>query len=131
MSISSKDIVPLTRARAQLTELVDEVQAEGREKIITKNGESCAALINAERLDHYHRLEREHIHLTMRRDDLTPIGGSLSPDADYIDRQITASGSQPGRAEQHRHRWIEDDLGENRSATVKINRSHASFDGKP
>ena len=65
MSISSKDIVPLTRARAQLTELVDEVQAEGREKIITKNGESCAALINAERLDHYHRLEREHIHLTL------------------------------------------------------------------
>ena len=65
MSISSKDIVPLTRARAQLTELVAEVQAEGREKIITKNGESCAALINAERLDHYHRLEREHIHLTL------------------------------------------------------------------
>ena len=65
MPVSSKDIVPLTRARAQLTELVDEVQAEGREKIITKNGESCAALINAERLDHYHRLEREHIHLTL------------------------------------------------------------------
>ncbi|TDI39010.1 MAG: type II toxin-antitoxin system Phd/YefM family antitoxin [Acidobacteria bacterium] len=65
MSISSKDIVPLTRARAQLAELVEEVQTEGREKIITKNGESCAALINAERLDHYHRLEREHIHLTL------------------------------------------------------------------
>ena len=65
MSLSSKDIVPLTRARAQLTELVDEVQAEGSEKIITRNGESCAALINPERLDHYHRLEREHIHLTL------------------------------------------------------------------
>ena len=65
MSFSSKDIVPLTRARAQLTELVDEVKAEGCEKIITKNGESWAALINAERLDHYHRLEREHIHLTL------------------------------------------------------------------
>ena len=62
--------MPLTRARAQLTELVDEVQAEGREKIITKNGESCAALINAERLDHYHRLEREHIHLTLLDDAL-------------------------------------------------------------
>ena len=35
------------------------------EKIITKNGESCAALIAAARLDHYHRLEREHIHLTL------------------------------------------------------------------
>ncbi|MBI5755887.1 MAG: prevent-host-death protein, partial [Nitrospirae bacterium] len=33
--------------------------------IITKNGESCAALIDADRLDHYHRLEREHVHLTL------------------------------------------------------------------
>lgn len=57
--------MPLTRARAKLTELVDEVHAEGTEKIITKNGESRAALIDAERLDHYHRLEREHIHLTL------------------------------------------------------------------
>jgi len=65
MSFSSKDIVPLTRARAELTELVEEVRTKGSEKIITKNGESCAALIDAERLDHYHRLEREHIHLTL------------------------------------------------------------------
>jgi prevent-host-death family protein len=65
MPLSSKDIVPLTRARSKLTELVDEVQSEHNEKIITKNGESCAALIDAERLDHYHRLEREHIHLTL------------------------------------------------------------------
>ncbi len=65
MTLSSKDIVPLTRARAKLSELVDEVRANGSEKIITKNGESCAALINAERLDHYHQLEREHIHLTL------------------------------------------------------------------
>ena len=65
MSLSTKDIVPLTRARAKLTELVDEVQSEHSEKIITRNGESCAALIDADRLDHYHRLEREHIHLTL------------------------------------------------------------------
>jgi prevent-host-death family protein len=65
MAFSSKDIVPLTRARAQLTELVEEVRAEVSEKIITRNGESCAALIAAERLEHYHRLEREHIHLTL------------------------------------------------------------------
>ena len=65
MAISSKDIVSLTRARAQLTDLVEEVRSQGSEKIITRNGESCAALIDAERLDHYHRLEREHIHLTL------------------------------------------------------------------
>ncbi|MEE8076958.1 MAG: type II toxin-antitoxin system Phd/YefM family antitoxin [Candidatus Binatia bacterium] len=65
MAISSKDIVPLTRARAKLTELCEEVRREHGEKIITKNGESCVALIAAERLDHYHRLEREHVHLTL------------------------------------------------------------------
>ncbi|OGP19263.1 MAG: prevent-host-death protein [Deltaproteobacteria bacterium GWA2_57_13] len=65
MSISSKDIVPLTRARAKLAELCEEIKKEHTEKILTKNGESCAALIDAERLDYYHRLEREHIHLTL------------------------------------------------------------------
>ncbi|WP_447974451.1 hypothetical protein [Nitrospira sp. Kam-Ns4a] len=49
---------------------------KGQEEIITKNGESCVALIDAKRLDHHHRLEREHIHLTLLeetvrgRDDL-------------------------------------------------------------
>ena len=65
MSLTSKHIVPLTRARTKLMELVDEVHSEGAEKIITKNGESYAALIDAERLDYYHRLEKEHIHLTL------------------------------------------------------------------
>lgn len=65
MAISSKDIIPLTRALAKLTELCDQVKREQGEKILTKNGESCAALIAAERLDHYHRLEREHVHLTL------------------------------------------------------------------
>jgi prevent-host-death family protein len=65
MAISSKDIVSLTRARARLTELCEEVRQEHGEKILTKNGESCAALIGAERLDYYHRLEREHVHLTL------------------------------------------------------------------
>jgi len=65
MPISPKDIIPLTKARAKLTELCEQVRREHGEKIITKNGESCAALIDADRLDHYHRLEREHIHLTL------------------------------------------------------------------
>ncbi len=65
MTVSSKDIVPLTRARSNLTELVEEVRSNRSEKIITRNGESCVALIDAERLDYYHQLVREHIHLTM------------------------------------------------------------------
>lgn len=65
MPITPKDIVPLTRARAKLTELCEEVQRGDREKLITRNGESCAALIGADRLEYYHRLERERIHLTL------------------------------------------------------------------
>ncbi len=65
MAISSKDIISLTRARSKLTELCDEVKRGRGEKIITKNGESLVALIDAERLDYYHRLEREHVHLTL------------------------------------------------------------------
>jgi len=52
MSITSKDIISLSHARAKLTELCDEVQTKGSEKLITKNGSSCAALIDADRLDY-------------------------------------------------------------------------------
>ncbi len=65
MSISPKDVIALTKARAKLTELCEEVAHGSTEKLITKNGESCAALIGADRLAYYHRLERERIHLTL------------------------------------------------------------------
>jgi prevent-host-death family protein len=65
MALSPKDVVPLTKARAQLTELCEEVSHSPVEKLITRNGESCAALIGADRLEYYHRLERERIHLTL------------------------------------------------------------------
>lgn len=64
MAIKSEDIVPLNQVRARLTELAEEVRA-GAEKIITRNGESYVALVDARRLDHYHRLEREHIHIAL------------------------------------------------------------------
>ena len=64
MAISTKDIVPLSHAKDHLAELADEVRA-GREKILTQNGEGFVALIDARRLEHYHRLEREHAHLTL------------------------------------------------------------------
>ena len=67
MSIAAKDVVPFTQARAKLSELADEVKT-GSEKIITKNGESYVALIDADRLDYYHRLERERIHLLLLED---------------------------------------------------------------
>ena len=64
LAITSRDIVPLNQVRARFTELAEEVRA-GNEKIITRNGESYVALVDARRLDHYHRLEREHIHLVL------------------------------------------------------------------
>jgi prevent-host-death family protein len=67
MAISASDVIPLSQARANLSELADQVKA-GAEKIITKNGESYVALIDAERLDYYHQLERERIHLLLIAD---------------------------------------------------------------
>ncbi|BCN38268.1 hypothetical protein ALDI51_15870 [Alicycliphilus denitrificans] len=67
MAISVRDVIPLSQARANLSELADQVHA-GAEKIITKNGEGYVALINAQRLDYYHQLERERIHLLLIED---------------------------------------------------------------
>ena len=64
MGISAADVIPLSHARANFSELAEEVKA-GAEKIITKNGESYIALIDASRLDYYHQLERERIHLLL------------------------------------------------------------------
>jgi prevent-host-death family protein len=64
MTISASDVIPLSQARATLSELADQVKA-GAEKIITKNGESYVAIIDAQRLDYYHQLERERIHLLL------------------------------------------------------------------
>jgi prevent-host-death family protein len=67
MSVFACDVIPFTQARANLSELSEQVKA-GAEKIITKNGESYVALIDATRLDYYHRLERERIHLLLLDD---------------------------------------------------------------
>lgn len=64
MSISTSDVIPLSQARAALSELADQVKV-GAEKIVTKNGERYIAIIDARRLDYYHQLERERIHLLL------------------------------------------------------------------
>jgi prevent-host-death family protein len=84
MGISASDVVPFTQARATLSDLAEQVKA-GAEKIITKNGESYVALIDAERLDYYHRLERERIHLLLiddARRGLADIAAERTQDAD-------------------------------------------------
>lgn len=67
MTFSVHDVIPLSQARANLSELADQVKA-GAEKIVTKNGESYIALIDAQRLDYYHQLERARIHLLLLDD---------------------------------------------------------------
>jgi prevent-host-death family protein len=73
MGISAGDIVPLSQARSNFSDLAEQVKA-GAEKIITKNGESYIALIDAQRLDYYHLLEREHIHLLLIDDAARGLG---------------------------------------------------------
>lgn len=67
MSITTSDIIGFSQARANFSEIAEQVKA-GAEKIITKNGESYVAIIDASRLDYYHQLERENIHLLLLKD---------------------------------------------------------------
>ena len=114
MSIFASDVVPFTQARIHLSELADQVKA-GAEKIITKNGESYVALIDAARLDYYHRLERERIHLLLIDDaqrGLQDVAAGRTHDADAMIAQIqdrrasaraaTKTSSKPGRATKRR-----------------------------
>lgn len=84
MAIATTDVVPLTQARATLSALADQTKA-GAEEIITKNGESYVALIDADWLDYYHRPERERIHLLLIEDarrGLEDIAAGRVQDAD-------------------------------------------------
>ncbi|MDO9437644.1 type II toxin-antitoxin system Phd/YefM family antitoxin [Hydrogenophaga sp.] len=97
MGFFASDIVPFTQARANLSELAEQAKA-GSEKIITKNGESYVALIDADRLDYYHRLERERIHLLLIADaerglaDITA-GRTYEADAAIAKLQQRRSGA--------------------------------------
>lgn len=67
MTVYSRDIVPLSAARARFSELVDEAKA-GDDKIITKNGEAYVAVIDIAKLDYYRQLERERGDLLLLED---------------------------------------------------------------
>lgn len=95
MGISVSDVVPFTQARAQLSELAEQAKG-GAEKIITKNGESYVALIDAERLDYYHRLERERIHLLLLDDARRGLADVLAGRTQGADAAL--AGLQKARA---------------------------------
>jgi len=98
MGVSARDVVPLTQARANLSELAEQVRA-GAEKIITKNGESYVALIDADRLDYYHRLERERIHLLLLDDarrGLEDVAAGRTREADAAIAQLQKRRARAG-----------------------------------
>ena len=65
MALRTSDIVPISEARARLTELAEEVVGAGAEKVLTKNGPSFVAIVDARKLDYYHALEEEHAGLVL------------------------------------------------------------------
>lgn len=64
MSFTAQDVVPISEARARLTELADDV-VSGAEKLLTKNGAAYVAIVDAKKLDYYHALEKEHANLVL------------------------------------------------------------------
>ena len=78
MALRASDIVPISQARARLTELADDVVVSGAEKVLTKNGASYVALVDARRLDYYHALEAEHANLVLAEDAITGLKEALS-----------------------------------------------------
>jgi PHD/YefM family antitoxin component YafN of YafNO toxin-antitoxin module len=71
MALRASDVVPISEARARLTELAEDVVGTGAEKVLTKNGASYVALVDARRLDYYHALEAEHVHLVLAEEAIT------------------------------------------------------------
>jgi len=65
MTLRTSDFVPISEARARLTELAEEVVEAGAEKVLTKNGSSYVAIVDAKKLDYYHALEEEHAGLVL------------------------------------------------------------------
>lgn len=65
MTLRTSDVMPISEARARLTELADEVVGAGSEKVLTKDGASFVAIVDARKLDYYHALEEEHTSLVL------------------------------------------------------------------
>jgi PHD/YefM family antitoxin component YafN of YafNO toxin-antitoxin module len=85
MSLRTSDVVPISEARARLTELAEEVVGAGAEKVLTKNGSSYVAIVDARKLDYYHALEDEHAGLVLLGEAETGLrqilaGQQVSPD---------------------------------------------------
>lgn len=97
MALRASDIVPISEARARLTELAEDVVGSGAEKVLTKNGASYVALIDARRLDYYHALEAEHASLVLAEDAITGLQQALAGHFVSDDELDEALGVTPVR----------------------------------
>ena len=95
MSLRTSDIVPISEARARLTELAEDVVGAGFEKVLTKNGSSYVALIDARRLDDHHALESEHARLLLADDAVTGLSEALAVQFVADDELDRAHGVEP------------------------------------
>ena len=98
MSLRASDVVPISEARARLTELAEDVVGRGTEKLLTKNGSSYVALIDARKLDYYHALESEHAGLVLVQaalDGLEDLAASRVLDESEFDRALSAGPVKP------------------------------------
>jgi PHD/YefM family antitoxin component YafN of YafNO toxin-antitoxin module len=93
MVLRASDVVPISEARARLTELAEDVVGHGAEKLLTKNGASYVALIDARKLDHYHALEAEHAGLILVQaalEGLEDLAAGRVLDEAELDRALSA-----------------------------------------
>lgn len=98
MTVLVRDIVPISEARARLTELAEEVVERGTEKLLTKNGHGYVALVDARKLDHYHALEAEHAGLVLMQDALVGLEDVAEGrvfNEDELDRALSAVTVRP------------------------------------
>ena len=97
MALRASDIVPISEARARLTELAEDVVGTGAEKVLTKNGASYVALVDARRLDHYHALEAEHASLVLADYAVTGLQQALAGQTVSDDELDEALGLEAAR----------------------------------
>jgi PHD/YefM family antitoxin component YafN of YafNO toxin-antitoxin module len=97
MALRASDVVPISEARARLTELAEDVVGSGAEKVLTKNGASYVALVDARRLDYYHALEAEHANLVLAEDAIKGLEEVLAGKFVSDDELDQALGITPAR----------------------------------
>lgn len=97
MALRASDVVPISEARARLTELAEDVVGSGSEKVLTKNGASYVALVDARRLDYYHALEAEHANLVLAEDAIKGLTEALEGKFVSDDELDRALGMKPAQ----------------------------------